>query len=64
MNPIENIEISCPYCGEVLEILVDCTAGKQKYIEDCHICCRPISITIKIGQDGMPEVDTEKEDDI
>lgn len=35
-------EISCPYCGETLELSLDASAGEQSYIEDCQVCCRPI----------------------
>ena len=40
--------IQCPYCGEGISILVDCSVENQSYIEDCEICCRPISIWINI----------------
>lgn len=36
--------IRCPYCGEALTIVVDTSAGAQSYIEDCQVCCRPMSI--------------------
>ncbi|HEY8682184.1 MAG TPA: CPXCG motif-containing cysteine-rich protein, partial [Rhodanobacter sp.] len=39
------IDISCPYCGEPIEILVDASAGDQHYIEDCQVCCRPIKLS-------------------
>ena len=37
-------DIDCPYCGEVIEILIDDSAGEQDYYEDCFVCCRPIRI--------------------
>lgn len=40
--------ICCPYCGEWISILVDCSVPEQQYIEDCHVCCRPIEITAQI----------------
>jgi len=39
-----NKHIDCPYCGEIIEILVDDSAGEQDYYEDCSVCCRPIRI--------------------
>ena len=36
--------VSCPFCGESMTILVDTSAGAQSYIEDCQVCCRPMSI--------------------
>ncbi len=37
-------EIECPFCGEVISILVDTSIDEQTYIEDCSVCCRPIEI--------------------
>jgi hypothetical protein len=34
--------ISCPYCGESLLVLVDPQDVNNEYIEDCQVCCRPI----------------------
>lgn len=28
----------------------------QEYIEDCQVCCRPISITVSVSIDGSTEV--------
>ena len=40
--------IQCPYCGEGISILVDCSVEDQSYIEDCEVCCRPINLWIHI----------------
>jgi hypothetical protein len=56
-------DISCPYCGEPIEILVDASAGDQYYIEDCQVCCRPITLSIRIDADGEPQVSAVSEDD-
>jgi hypothetical protein len=44
-------EITCPYCGEHIELLIDCSAGCQEYVEDCSVCCRPIVVRVQI-EDG------------
>ncbi|HEY9841668.1 MAG: CPXCG motif-containing cysteine-rich protein [Candidatus Sericytochromatia bacterium] len=41
-------EIECPYCGEILTLLLDYSAGNQSYVEDCHVCCQPILIEVRI----------------
>ncbi|RTZ65058.1 MAG: CPXCG motif-containing cysteine-rich protein [Aquificaceae bacterium] len=46
MNILEEQVISCPYCGESIEILIDLSFGEASYIEDCQVCCRPINIDI------------------
>ena len=45
-------DIECPYCGEVISLLLDTSAGSQRYIEDCHVCCRPINIAVSVDEDG------------
>ncbi|MEJ2620943.1 MAG: CPXCG motif-containing cysteine-rich protein [Candidatus Thiodiazotropha sp.] len=36
----------CPYCGEENEALIERIASDQCYIEDCRVCCRPITLKI------------------
>ena len=55
--------IQCPYCGERIAVLVDVSAGEQAYIEDCQVCCRPISITVTVDADGGFDVAAAAEDD-
>ena len=58
------ITIHCPYCGESYEAVVDPSAGSQRYIEDCAVCCRPIEIALKVGDDGeLIEVSTRTDSD-
>jgi cysteine-rich CPXCG protein len=44
--------VQCPYCGEPFETLIDSSAGSASYIEDCHICCRPIELGVDVDLDG------------
>lgn len=64
MNNLETVEIQCPYCGETIEVIVDCSAGSQKYIEDCEVCCRPITMKITIDSEGLPIIDPSREDEL
>lgn len=50
---LETTAIYCPYCGEPVEVVVDCSLGTQSYIEDCPVCCRPMSLSIEVGDDGV-----------
>ncbi len=43
---IEARSITCPHCWQSIEILLDLSETEQTYIEDCSICCRPISIRV------------------
>ncbi|HSE11536.1 MAG TPA: CPXCG motif-containing cysteine-rich protein [Rudaea sp.] len=60
----ETITIQCPYCGESYETVVDVSAGAQRYIEDCAVCCRPIEIALRVGDDGeLVDVSTATDND-
>jgi transcription elongation factor Elf1 len=48
MNQLASKYITCPYCGENFELIVDCSIPEQEYIEDCEICCRPIIIFVSV----------------
>jgi hypothetical protein len=60
---LPSFEIQCPYCGESIEILVDDSAGDQRYIEDCQVCCRPITIAVSVDEAGGLRVDASSEDE-
>jgi hypothetical protein len=47
------ISVQCPYCGEPFQTLVDTSSGSTSYIEDCHVCCRPIEMNLEVGVDGV-----------
>ena len=47
----ESASIDCPYCGERIEVVVDLSVDAQEYIEDCFVCCRPITLSVFV-QDG------------
>jgi transcription elongation factor Elf1 len=41
---------TCPHCGERISMLLDLSAGYQRYIEDCEVCCNPIAISFQTGE--------------
>ena len=47
MELIVETEITCPHCGEVFPLQIDTSQSEQTLIEDCTVCCRPISLTIQ-----------------
>ena len=57
------IDIHCPYCGEGITVLVDDSAGKQHYIEDCQVCCRPIEIAVTVDLEGCVRLSAAAEGD-
>ena len=55
--------IYCPYCGQGIEVVIDPSAGPQEYIEDCHVCCRPISFTVRQDRQGNFSVEARSENE-
>lgn len=55
--------VQCPYCGEVISLALDASAGNQHYIEDCHVCCRPISVMLDVDEDGEARVHVQSQDE-
>ena len=43
--------LRCPYCGERITILVDHSVDVQTYVEDCEVCCRPITLTVVVDEE-------------
>jgi hypothetical protein len=55
--------VNCPHCGEPNEIALDPGSGEdQEYIEDCHVCCRPILMYVRYGPDGSADVEVYASD--
>ena len=52
MEELSQENIGCPYCGESIQVLIDPQDVGQQYIEDCQVCCRPITFIISIGMQG------------
>ncbi|HBR97854.1 MAG TPA: CPXCG motif-containing cysteine-rich protein [Gammaproteobacteria bacterium] len=57
MNAVEAVAVQCPYCWESFEVVVDCSLDQeQDYVEDCSVCCRPVDLTISLGNGNKPSV--------
>ena len=53
----QDAQIQCPYCGEMIWIEVDPSGSdNQEYIEDCQVCCKPISLRIQRDEEGEFQV--------
>ena len=59
---IEETPVDCLSCGEPCTLSVDTTGGRdQSYVEDCPVCCRPHVLSVRIDEDGQPDVRSERE---
>ncbi len=46
MNLIATADVVCPHCGETFPLAIDTSQGEQTLVEDCSICCQPMTLTI------------------
>lgn len=64
MNYLEEKSVTCPYCGEPLEVLIDPEDAGQQYIEDCQVCCRPITFSVSLDEEGEVRVSVHDENEV
>lgn len=60
---LPSVDVGCPYCGEPITLALDTSAGAQRYIEDCQVCCRPITVDMDVDADGDAVVHVQAEGD-
>ncbi len=64
MQNLEPVNLHCPYCGEPIEMLIDCSVDIQRYIEDCQVCCRPIDVVVSVATGDGPRVTLSHENEV
>ena len=54
---------SCPYCGEPFEPDLDLSEREGETIQDCDVCCRPVTIRFRFDGEDLVECELLREDD-
>jgi hypothetical protein len=36
---------TCPHCWQTSVIQLDLTAGSQRFVQDCEVCCNPMEFS-------------------
>ncbi|MBD3239369.1 MAG: CPXCG motif-containing cysteine-rich protein [Chitinivibrionales bacterium] len=62
MEPNE-LTVTCPYCAQPFEVLVEPDDIGGELVEDCRVCCRPISFSVRSDENGDPVLEPRREDD-
>ena len=47
------VPVSCPYCGEAIELTVDPSTGSAAYVEDCPVCCQPMQVRVDVDGESV-----------
>ena len=76
MLHLDEKEVICPYCGETIIVLIEplaadpmyldednFTVDNQEYIEDCQVCCRPITLRVSTQGNGQTQVLAQHENE-
>src|SRR5262245_56502607 len=43
--------VTCPFCGQASELLIDTSIAQQRFVTDCEVCCRPFEVVAE-GEPG------------
>jgi hypothetical protein len=58
----DSISIECPHCGETFSLALDASEGSAEFTDDCEVCCRPMTVSVRVNDDGELEgVDVAEE---
>ncbi|MEP5569329.1 MAG: CPXCG motif-containing cysteine-rich protein [Halioglobus sp.] len=63
VGDLEQKAVSCPYCGELIQVLIDQEEAGQSYIEDCQVCCRPIVFKVEVDPSGYLSLSAQDENE-
>lgn len=57
---MEESFFTCPHCWEHVSILVDVSvSGRQMFVEDCEVCCNPLTFEVVIEGHSVASLQAE-----
>jgi len=60
MKTDETHLVTCPYCGEEVEIYVELDV-RGSYVQDCEVCCNPWMVRVS-REDGETYIEVSRAD--
>ena len=63
MELLRECQAICPYCGEPISLIVDCSCAQQDYTEDCQVCCQPMLVSLWVDEDFHSHLELRREDE-
>ena len=52
-------EVMCPHCGETILLFLDLSVHEQTYIEDCSVCCQPMTVSYSAADGELQGVQVD-----
>jgi hypothetical protein len=59
MNLLESYDAICPHCGEPTSLTLDLSVPAQSYIEDCSVCCQPMTVSYSSIDGELSEISVD-----
>lgn len=44
-------------------MILDLSAGRQEYVEDCEVCCRPVRVTFDVSEGELRSFEADRDDE-
>ncbi len=60
MNYAVEAEVVCPHCGETFPLQIDTSVAEQTVVEDCTVCCRPMTLTVQCQPGEVVDLTIER----
>ena len=51
--------VTCPSCWERNQVTLDLSVDEQEYVEDCQVCCSPMTIAVRSSEGEVTAVEVE-----
>lgn len=55
----ESESITCPFCGQSFEVVVDTSIAFQRFTTDCEVCCRPLEVMAECALGEILSLDVQ-----
>ncbi len=62
MDLLVGLDATCPHCWETIQLSLDLSVEGQSYIEDCPVCCKPMSVCYAVVDGEVTEFTVEAAD--
>ncbi len=62
MNLLQGHDLTCPHCGESINLTLDLSVPEQSYIEDCPVCCKPMRVSYSSSDGEVDRLEAEADD--